>query len=157
MSTKNYDQMMYGSWDMVCNGCNYFSFWAIFCTFSPVTAQKNEILKKWKKDLEILSFYICVPEIMIRWCTIPEIWCVTNVIVIFHFGPFFALLPSNSPKYQNFDKVKKNLGDIIILRMCAKNHDQMMYGFWDIVHDGCNYFLFWAILCPFTPATSQKN
>ena len=60
---------------------------------------------------------------------VPEIWCVTDVIVIFHFGPFFALLPPNSPKYQNFDKVKKTPGDIIILRMCAKNHDQMMYGF----------------------------
>ena len=76
--TKNYDQMMYSSWDMVCDRCNYFSFWAIFCPFTPLTAQKIKILKKWKKHLEISSFYICVPKIMIRWCTIPEIWCVTE-------------------------------------------------------------------------------
>ena len=42
--TKNH--MLYCSWDMVCDGCNcYFSFWAIFCPFTPLTAQKMKILK----------------------------------------------------------------------------------------------------------------
>ena len=76
--TKNYDQMMYGSWDMVRDRCNsYFSFWAIFCPFIPLTAQKVKILRKWKK----------------------------------------------TP------------GDIIILRMCIKNYDQMMYSSWDMLWD----------------------
>ena len=92
--TKNYDQMMCTSWDMVCDGSNcYFSFWVIFCSFTPLTARKIKILKKWKKHLDISSFYICVPKTMIRWCMVPEIQCVTDVI-IFHFGPFFALLPT---------------------------------------------------------------
>ena len=26
-------------------------------------------------------------------------------------------------------------GDIIILHMCTKNYDQMMYGSWDMVHN----------------------
>ena len=66
--TKNYDQMMFGSWDMVRERCNcYFSFWAIFSPFTPLTAQKIKILKKWKNQLEISSFYICVTKIMIRW------------------------------------------------------------------------------------------
>ena len=38
--------------------------------------------------------------------TIPEIWCVTDIIN-FHFGLFFALLPANSPKYQNLKKNEK--------------------------------------------------
>ena len=91
--TTNYDQMMYGSWNMVryrCNGC--FSFWAIFCAFTPLTAKKIKILKSWTKGKEISSFYIRVPQIIIRWCTVPEIWCVTDAIVISHFGLFFALL-----------------------------------------------------------------
>ena len=93
MCTKNDDQMMYCSWDMVCDRCNYyFSFWAIFGTFTPLTTQKIKILKKWKKCLEISSFSICVPKIMIRWCMFPEIWCITDAIVISHFGLFFALL-----------------------------------------------------------------
>ena len=76
--TKNYDQMMYSSWDMVRDRCNwYFSFWAIFCPNTPQTAQKIKISKKWKKLLEI-SFYIGVPQIMIRWCMVPEIWYTTD-------------------------------------------------------------------------------
>ena len=38
-------------------------------------------------------------------------------------------------------------GDIIISHKCTKNHDHiMLYCFWDLAHDGCN---FWAIFCPF--------
>ena len=63
----------------VCDKCNcYFFFWAIFCPFTSLTAQKMKISKKWKKLLEISSLYMCVPKIMIRWCTVPEIWCVMN-------------------------------------------------------------------------------
>ena len=48
--TKTHDHTLYYSWDMVCDGYNfYFSFWAIFCPFTPVTAQKQNISKKWKK------------------------------------------------------------------------------------------------------------
>ena len=51
------------------DGCNCcFSFWAIFCPFTSLTAQKMKIPKKWKKFLEISSLYMCVPKIMIRWC-----------------------------------------------------------------------------------------
>ena len=38
---------------MVCDGCNYFSFWAIFCPFTPsppLTARKIKIKKKEKKN-----------------------------------------------------------------------------------------------------------
>ena len=79
MCIKNYDQMMYSSWDMVHDRCNcYFSFWAIFCPFTPLTAQTIKILKKWKKTLEISSFYICVPKNKIRWFTVSEICCTTD-------------------------------------------------------------------------------
>ena len=50
--------MLHYSWDMVRDTCNYFWFWAIFCPFTPLTAQKINIKKKWKKHLEISSFYI---------------------------------------------------------------------------------------------------
>ena len=74
--TKNHDHMLYCSWDMARDRCNcYFLFWAISCPFTSLTAQKIKILKKWTKLLEISSFYIRVPKIMIRWCMVPEIWC----------------------------------------------------------------------------------
>ena len=90
---------------------------------------------------------------MIRWCTVPEIRCMADVIVISYFGLFFALLQ----KIKILKKWKKTFGVIIILYMCTKNYDQMMtYGSWDIVHDGCDYFSFWAIFCPFISLTAQK-
>ena len=59
---------------------------------------------------------------------VPEIGCMTEVI-IFHFGPFFVLLPPpKNPKNQNFEKMKKTPGNIIMLNMCTQNYDQMMYG-----------------------------
>ena len=60
--------------------------------------------------------------------TVPEIQRVTDVIFIFHFGLFFALLPPYNPKNQNFKKMKKKTpGDIIILEMRTKNYVYMMY------------------------------
>ena len=44
------DHRLYCSWDKVCDRCNYFSFWAIFCPFTPLTARKIKISKKWKKN-----------------------------------------------------------------------------------------------------------
>ena len=44
--------------------------------------------------------------------TVPEIWCVTNIIVIFHFGLLFALLrtpppppPPPKPKFKKNEKM----------------------------------------------------
>ena len=127
MCTKNYDQMMYGSWDMVRDRCNcYFSFWAIFCPFIPLTCQKIKILQKWKKSLEISSFYICVPKIMIKWCTVLEIWCTTDGR---RAGWKKWHIEMGAPP-------KKKPGDIIILHMFTINYDQMMYSFWDMVVNG---------------------
>ena len=68
--------MLHYYWDMVRDEFNYFSFRALFCPFTPLTAQKIKIKKKYQKNhLEISSFYISVPKIMIRWCTVSEIWC----------------------------------------------------------------------------------
>ena len=36
--TKNHGHMLHCSWDMMCGRCNFhFSFWAIFCPFTPLT------------------------------------------------------------------------------------------------------------------------
>ena len=45
--TKNHDDMLCCSLDMVLSGCNsYLSFWAIFCPFTSLTARKITIKKK---------------------------------------------------------------------------------------------------------------
>ena len=45
-------------------------------------------------------------------------------VILDHFLTFY---PSNNPKNQNFEKMKKKPGDIIILQMCTKIYDHMMY------------------------------
>ena len=48
--TKNYHHMLYCSWDMVHDACNfYFSFCAIFCPLTPLTLRKMKMSKKMKK------------------------------------------------------------------------------------------------------------
>ena len=97
--TKNQHHMLYCYWDMAhVEGNCYFSFWTIFCPFTPLTAQKMKISQK----------------------------------------------------------MKRTTGDVIILHQCTKNHDHMLYCSWDMVCDGCTYFSFWAIFCPFTPLTAWK-
>ena len=154
--------MVYCSWDMAHNGCDcYFSFWAISCSFTSLTARKIQIekKKKWKKRLEILSFYNCVPKLTIICYTVPEIWHMTDV-TIFHSEPFFGLLPPPPPppyplpntRWIKIKKIKKTHGDIIILCKCTKSHDDMLYCSCDMTHDRWNcYFSSWAIFCPFTP------
>ena len=91
--TKNQHHMLYCYWDMThVKGNCYFSFWTIFCPFTPLTAQKMKISKKWKEHLEMSLFHTSVPKIMIICYTVPETWPMMDVI-IFHLGPFFALLP----------------------------------------------------------------
>ena len=91
--TINYNHMMYGSCDTKGDRHNSLPFWTVFCPFIPLTTRKIKILKNWKKYVEISWFYKSVTKIMITCYTVPEIWYVTDVI-IFHLGPFFAILPT---------------------------------------------------------------
>ena len=65
-------------------------------------------------------------------------------------------LPPYQPRKSKFWKNENTLGDIIILQECCKNHDQMLYCSWDMAHDGCNYFSFWAFFCLFMLLTVRK-
>ena len=68
---------------------------------------------------------------------VPEVRCVTDAIVIFHFRLFFAitlLIPEISSFYTSVPKI------MII--------DHMIYCSWGMACDTCNcYFLIWAIFC----------
>ena len=101
--TINDNDMMNGSWHMDCN--------RVFCDFGPffisLTTLKIKILKNWKKmlgDIIILHKFTKNHDHML-YCS----WDrhMSDVIFIFHFGLFFALLPLNSLKNQNFKKEKK--------------------------------------------------
>ena len=66
----------------------------------------------------------------IIWCMFPEIWSLTGRF-FYHFGPFFALLPSLQPRKLKFwkKKKKKNGWRFFILHMCPIN-DNHIYDVW---------------------------
>ena len=115
--------------------------------------------------MEISSLYTSAPKIMIICYTVPDVWCMINVI-IFHFGPFFVLSqrhpppplpppPTNSPKNQNFEKTKKSL-EIASFYTSVSKIMITCYtvpDIWCVINVIINYFSFWAIFCPFTPPT----
>ena len=122
--------------------------------YCPNNLKYQNFEKMRKSPGDIIILHMCT-IITIIWHMVPEILSATDRIFC-HFGQFFVHLPPKNPKNQNFEKMKKAPGDII-LHKCTKNHDHMLCCSWDTMHDGCNsYFLFWAIFCPFTLLTTQK-
>ena len=47
-----------------------------------------------------------------------------NFVILGHFLRFY---PPNNPENQNFEKMKRKSGDVIILHLRTKNHNHMMY------------------------------
>ena len=75
-----------------------------------------------------------------------------KLVILGYFSPF--ILPEN-PKNQNFEKMKKSNGDIIILHVCTKNHNHMMFDSWDREWDGWNFLI--AILAYYLPFYPINN
>ena len=126
----------------------FLSFWAIFCSFTPLTTWKIKILKKWKTFLERSSFYACVPEMTMIWCMVPGIWITTGIffLILDHYLPFYH---PNKREIQNFEKMKKKkkMPEDTILHKCTINDNRMIYGSWDMKRDRQIFFgLFFALL-----------
>ena len=115
---------------------------------------KIKILKKWKKLMDISSFYICVPKTTIIWGT--ESGRIFFVI-LGHLLPFYSPPPpSNYPENQNLEKMKKASGDVIILNLSNNKHNHMMYAYSDME---CNrqFFVILGHVLLFYPNTEPEN
>ena len=97
--------MICGSWDLR-HDRQIFIILGRFLPFDPLNNPKNQNFEKIKKHLETLSFYTCLPQMLIIWCTVPETWSTTNYFVI--LGYFLPFQPTNNPKNQNFEKMTKS-------------------------------------------------
>ena len=117
---------------------NYGSFFVLLPP--PLKTWKIRILKKYKKILEISSFYTCVWKTTIIWHTVPELWSETDWSFC-HFRPFCC--PFNTLTTQKIKILKK-----------WKNN-QMMHGLRDIE---CNrVFCHFGPFFPFYPTNNLKN
>ena len=101
--------------------CHFGSFLALL---SPKQLEK---LKFWKNKKNMWSYYYFTQVYHLwqsydLWFLRYEAWK-TELFVILDY--FLLWYPHNNPKNQNFKKLKKMTGDIIILHKCYKSHDHM--------------------------------
>ena len=125
-------------------------FWAIFCLPPPPPPNnpENQHFEKMMRASGEVITLTCVPKITIIWCMLPERSTTDNFFR--HFEPFFCpFTPLLTPKIKIWKKKVEEHGDIILLHMCTINTDCMIYGSWDIRHDG--HFL------PFDHLKNLKN
>ena len=131
----------------------FFVIWTNLCLFTPLTTQKINILKKWKKNSgDIIILHICTINANHIIYSSRDMKCDRqNFVILDCFLPFY---PPNNPKNQNFEKLIKTR-DITILNMFTINDNQMMYGSWDIESD--RYFLvIFDHFLSFYPLTTQN-
>ena len=57
----------------------------------------------------------------------------------FILGQFCPSPSPNKPENQNFEKMKKASGDVVILNLCNKKCDHMMYAYSDMECDRYNF------------------
>ena len=106
------------------------SFWTIFCLYTLLTTQKIKILKNQKNAWRYYHF----TNVYHKWQSYDVrflrygVWRTEFFVILDHFLPFY---PPKNLKNENFKKMKKNPGDIIILHKYKKNHDHMLYCSWD--------------------------
>ena len=63
----------------------------------------------------------------------------------------------DNPKNTKIEKLKKTLGDIIILYMCPRNVNHIMYGSWDTERDRQIFFVTLDHFLPFYPSKNLNN
>ena len=99
-----------------------------------------------------ISFYTCVPKTTIIWGMVSETEWDRQIL------SFWAIFWPFNPQTTQKIKILKNENayeDVIILYMCTKNHNHMVYTSWDMGSTH-NFLSFWVIFCPFTPLWASK-
>ena len=86
----------------------------------------------------------------IIWCMVPEIWSVMDKIFV-TLDRFLHFYPLKTQKIKILKKWKKKSGDIIILHMCTRNNNHMLYYSWDVKCGEQNFLSFWTVFCHFNP------
>ena len=80
---------------------------------------------------------------------------ILKLVILGHLCPFTPKKPQKS----KFWKIKKFAGDIIILHICTKNPNHMMYGFseteWDTSRIFCHFGPFFTLSASWQPGKSK--
>ena len=153
---QNLNDIIYSSWDIEQNILKLVIL-GHFLPFYPLKTPKIKIFKKQKKFAgDIIILHMCNKNhfnhmMYGSWDTERD---KQNFVILDCFLPFYSTMDLEN---QNFEKMKKLAGDIIILHMCTKSHfNHMIYGSWDTEWDKQNFLSFWTAFCPFTPLWTWK-
>ena len=103
--------------------------------------------KKVKKNTMISLFYTCVPKTLMISSTVPEMWRVIN------WNWYFWVIFSHFEILKN----QKKWRDVIILQMCTKNQNYMMYSSWDTKWKRLIFFVILGHILPFYPPSNLEN
>ena len=100
--------------------------------------KKNKIkIKKTNKQKKNWRYHVTDVYQKPQSGTVPEIWSDT---ISLSFRASFC--PPSAPTQKNFEKKKKASGDVIILNLCNKKHNQMMYAYSDMECDRYKFLSF---------------
>ena len=142
--------LRYGAWQT-----EFFVIMNCFLPFYPPMDPENQNFEKMNKNT---WRYFHFTKVYHKWQSYDLCFLRYGVqqteffAILDRFLPFY---PSNNQKIQNFEKMKKIPGDVIILHSCIINDNHMMYGSWDIKRDGQNFILDHFLL--FYPSNNLKN
>ena len=128
------------------------NFFLVNCWRAPI---KNKIiliftiffLNKKKKNTCRYNYQNLDDMIYSSWDTEKNI---LKLGILGHFLPFicpFGVFPKNQKS--KFWKINFLVGDVIILHICTKIHNHMMYSSWDTEWDRHNFLSFWTTFSPF--------
>ena len=97
--------------------------------------------KFWKNEQH--TWYYHFTNVYHKWLSY-DLWCLRyEVQVRQNFLSFWTILyPFTNLRNQNFEKLKKKPGDIIILHMRTINDNHMMYSSWDMKCERQNFLSF---------------
>ena len=123
------------------------SFWHLFMNFEK--PKKLELCKNEKNIAGDIILHMCIKNHKhMRYSSWDTEW---DKLFLSFWAIFCPLTPpsSNNPENQNFEKMKKTSWDVIMLNLCNKKHDQMMYSYSDMEcdrHNFCHFMSFFALL-----------
>ena len=133
---------VYHKWQLWCMAPEIWSVTdIIFCHFEPflpfysTNNPKNQNLEKMKKTGDINILHKCIKnhDHMLH-CSWDMVHDGCNCYFSF-WAVFCPVIPLTAQKTEIKKKIKNTPEGIIILHMCTKKCDQMMYASWDIVCD----------------------
>ena len=129
----------------------FFVILGHFLPFQPPDNPKNQNFKIEKNTWRYYHFTNVYPKWQSYdvWFLRYEVWRTEFFVILDRFLPFYP--PPPSPL-----TIQKS-GDIVILHMCTKNDNHIMYGSWDMKRDRQNFLSLWTAFCHFTPQQPKKS